>query len=205
VGRSAASSTCEPYPEAMASVDVLFEGYLGRPDHRVASTVGLIRDAEAIIVVDPGLVPRPQAILDPLAALGLLPADVTDVVFSHHHPDHTINAGLFPRARFHDHWAIYQGDLWTDRDADGFQLSRDVSLLHVRGHSDEDIATLARTEDGLIVFTHAWWTAEAPIEDPYAPDAARLHASRALLLDLSPTLIIPGHGAPFHPVATTPR
>jgi len=189
----------------MALVDVLFEGYLGRPDHRVASTVGLVRDADSIIVVDPGLVPRLQSILDPLASLGLGPSDVTDVVLSHHHPDHTLNAALFAGARFHDHWAVYEGDLWTEREADGFQLSPDVSLLHVRGHSEEDIATLVRTDDGLIVFTHAWWTAEAPVEDPYAPDAARLHAARARILELSPTRIVPGHGAPFHPGSSTPR
>ncbi len=194
-----------PYPETVASVDVLFEGYLGRPDHRVASTVGLIRDAGAVVVVDPGLVPGPSSILDPLAALGLRPADVTDVVFSHHHPDHTLNAGLFPGVRFHDHWAIYQDDRWTDREAEGFQLSPDVSLLHVRGHSDEDVATVARTEDGLVVFTHAWWTADGPAEDPYAPDATRLHDARARLLELSPALIVPGHGAPFRPVPSTPR
>jgi len=189
----------------VASVDVLFEGYLGRPDHRVASTVGLIRDGDAVIVVDPGLVPSVHSILDPLAALGLGPGDVTEVVFSHHHPDHTLNAALFPEARFHDHWAIYQGDLWTDRDADGFRISRDVSLLHVRGHTDQDVATLAQTDEGLVVFTHAWWTADGPIEDPYAPDAARVHESRARLLRLSPTLIVPGHGAPFQPVPGTPR
>lgn len=198
-------SRWEPYPEEMASVDVLFEGYLGRPDHRVASTVGLIRDEDAIIIVDPGLVLRPQSILEPLTALGVAPADVTDVVLSHHHPDHTLNAALFSGARFHDHWAIYQGDLWTDREADGYQVSSDVTLLHVRGHSDEDIATVARTDKGLIVFTHAWWTAHTPIEDPYAPDAARLHASRSRILELSPTLIVPGHGAPFRPGVATPR
>jgi glyoxylase-like metal-dependent hydrolase (beta-lactamase superfamily II) len=27
---------------------------------------------------------------------------VTDVVFSHHHLDHTVNAALFPAARIHD-------------------------------------------------------------------------------------------------------
>ena len=188
----------------MASVDVLFEGYLGRPDHRVASTVGLVRDADAIIVVDPGLVPTVDAIVNPLAALGLVPTDVTDVVFSHHHPDHTLNAALFGKARFHDHWAIYEGDLWTHRDAEGFQVSNDVSLLHVRGHSDQDVATLVRTDDGLVIFTHAWWTGTSPVEDPYAPDAATLHQSRARLLNLSPRLIVPGHGAPFQPVADTP-
>ena len=47
--------------------------------------------------------------------------------------------------------------------------------------------------------------AEAPVEDPYAPDAARLHAARARILELSPTRIVPGHGAPFHPGSSTPR
>jgi glyoxylase-like metal-dependent hydrolase (beta-lactamase superfamily II) len=189
----------------VAQVDVLFEGYLGRPDHRVASTVGLVRDGDAIVIVDPGLVPGPHSILDPLAGLGIRPEDVTDAVFSHHHPDHTLNAALFPTARFHDHWAIYQDDLWTSRDAEGFQISPAVSLLHVRGHSNEDIATVVQTEDGLVVFTHAWWTAEVPVEDPYAPDPTALHASRARILELSPTLIVPGHGPAFQPGPATPR
>lgn len=51
---------------------------------------------------------------------------MTDVVFSHHHPDHTVNAALFPSARIHDHWAIYQGDLWISREAEGAVLSPSV-------------------------------------------------------------------------------
>jgi glyoxylase-like metal-dependent hydrolase (beta-lactamase superfamily II) len=188
----------------MAQVDILFEGYLGRPDHRVASTVGLVRDGEAIVVVDPGLVPEPASILDPLASYGVHPGDVTDVVFSHHHPDHTLNAALFFGARFHDFWAIYQGDLWTSRDAEGFRISPGVSLIQVPGHSNEDIATLVDTEDGLVVFTHAWWTSEIPEHDPFAPDPGALHTSRARILALKPRLIVPGHGAPFQPGSGTP-
>src|SRR5881392_3590770 len=103
-----------------AELHVLAVGYA---DDRVASTVVLIRDGEHTIVVDPGMVASRAAILDPLAGLGVATADVGDVVFSHHHPDHTLNAALFERARFHDHWAIYEGDTWTDRPADGFELS----------------------------------------------------------------------------------
>jgi glyoxylase-like metal-dependent hydrolase (beta-lactamase superfamily II) len=189
----------------MAKVDVLFEGYLGRPDHRVASTVGLVRDGDTVVVVDPGLVPGPESILDPLRDHGLESGDVTDVVFSHHHPDHTLNAALFPSARFHDFWAIYQGDLWTSRDAEGFEISTNVKLIQVPGHSNEDVATLVETDDGLVIFTHAWWTAEIPVEDPYCPDPDALHASRARILELKPRLIIPGHGAPFEPGPQTPR
>lgn len=68
----------------MAEVDVLFVGYA---DDRVASTVTCIRDGEQIIIVDPGMVPHQSSILDPLAALGVQPGDVTDVILSHHHPD----------------------------------------------------------------------------------------------------------------------
>ena len=93
-----------------ANLVVLCAGYAAE---RVASTVVLIRDEGAVIVVDPGMVASRQQILGPLAELGVAPASVTDVVFSHHHPDHTLNAALFERARFHDFWAIYQDDTWT--------------------------------------------------------------------------------------------
>ena len=99
-----------------ANVDVLTSGYARG---RVASSVTLIRDGAAVVVVDPGMVAERRLILDPLRALGIAPADVTDVVFSHHHPDHTLNAALFPAARFHDFWAVYQDDRWDDRPADG--------------------------------------------------------------------------------------
>ena len=61
----------------------------------VASTVVLVVEDDMVAVVDPGMVADRGRILDPLAAAGFSPSDVTDVVLSHHHPDHTINAALF--------------------------------------------------------------------------------------------------------------
>ena len=98
-----------------ALLDVLCAGYAA---DRVASTVVLVRDKGAVIVVDPGMVASRERILAPLAQLGVVPGEVTDVVFTHHHPDHTLNAASFERARFHDFWAIYRDDRWTDRPAD---------------------------------------------------------------------------------------
>ena len=57
-----------------------------------------------------------RVILDPLRALGVDADGITDVVFSHQHIDHTLDAALFPRARFHDFAAVYQGDPWRDED-----------------------------------------------------------------------------------------
>ena len=50
-----------------ARLDVLSAGYAA---DRVASTVVLIRDEDAVIVVDPGMVASRQRILGPLAEWG---------------------------------------------------------------------------------------------------------------------------------------
>jgi glyoxylase-like metal-dependent hydrolase (beta-lactamase superfamily II) len=185
-----------------ARLNVLCTGYAA---DRVASTVVLVREDDAVIVVDPGMVASRAQILGPLEQLGVSPADVTDVIFSHHHPDHTLNAALFARARFHDFWAIYQDDVWTDRSADGFELAPSVRLMTTPGHTAQDITTLVTTADGLAACTHLWWTSAGPAVDPLAEDQELLDRSRTRLLALEPALIIPGHGGPFAPAELPPR
>jgi glyoxylase-like metal-dependent hydrolase (beta-lactamase superfamily II) len=187
-----------------AQLDVLTAGYVGG---RVASTVVLLRDEDLIAVVDPGMVADRAKILEPLSAVGVRPEQVTDVIFSHHHPDHTVNAALFQRARIHDFWATYVDDLWIDRKFEGGveQLSPSVRLMLTPGHTQQDISTLAETEEGLVVCTHVWWKADGPAEDPFAEDARLLSESRQNLLDLQPVQVVPGHGPAFVPDATTPR
>jgi glyoxylase-like metal-dependent hydrolase (beta-lactamase superfamily II) len=185
----------------MAMIDVLFHGYVGE---RTASTVALVRDHDAVVIIDPGMVPDQRAILDPLASLGVGPGEVTDVVLSHHHPDHTINVGLFPKARVHDHWATYQGDRWISRAAEGFAVAPETRLIETPGHSPQDITTLVATPDGVVAFTHLWWNASGPSIDPFATDQKTLEAGRARVLELA-TLIVPGHGRPFEPSEQTPR
>ena len=170
----------------------------------MTGTCTLVRDADRVIVVDPGMVERQADLLDPLAALGLPPSAVTDVVLSHHHPDHCLNAGLFPEARVHDHWATYRGDEWDSVDAEGRELTAAVRLIRVPGHTPEDIALLAGTPDGIVALTHLWWTAEGPADDPYAPDRDQLRRSRERVLGIAGR-IVPGHGPPFAPSGDTPR
>src|SRR5580698_3793608 len=189
-----------------ATEHVLAAGY-AREDaagEHVGSTVTLIRDGSATIIVDPGLVASRQGLLEALAGHGVSAEEVTDVVFSHHHPDHTVNAALFPAARIHDHWAIYVGDRWVGRDADGLELGPSVRLLRTPGHTAQDISTVASTPDDVFACTHAWWAAAGPADDPLGSDAAALHGSRDLLLSFA-TVIVPGHGPAFRPDHRTPR
>src|SRR3954452_9798632 len=54
------------YGARMTTVDLLHAGYL---DERVGSSIVLVRDGDARIVCDPGMVSARSKILDPLAAL----------------------------------------------------------------------------------------------------------------------------------------
>jgi glyoxylase-like metal-dependent hydrolase (beta-lactamase superfamily II) len=184
-----------------ARLDVIFTGYAA--DH-VAGTVSLVRDGDRVIVVDPGMVPSRAAILDPLELLGIAPRDVTDIVLSHHHPDHTVNIALFGEIPVHDFQAVYQRDCWDAREADGIHLTPSVQLLTTPGHTPQDLSVLVGTAEHVIVLTHLWWMEQGPLDDPYAPDADALRAQRERVLALA-DLVVPGHGPAFIPGPGTPR
>lgn len=127
------------------------------------------------------------------------------MVLSHHHPDNTLNVGLFGRARVHDHKVEYRGDQWRNRDAEGYELTPSLRLIRTPGHSTEDITLLAGTESGVVAFAgDLWWHANGPADDPVAPDREVLRASRLRVIGAA-DLIVPGHGAPFRPDVSTPR
>ena len=111
--------------------------------------MALIRDGRVVIVVDPGMVPSTAAILSPLGSLGLDANAVTDVVFSHHHPDHTLSAALFPDAAFHDHWVQMDNGnqhWWKiDHDATKFPLYAAAAKPSFQSELDNFFAEVAFT------------------------------------------------------------
>jgi glyoxylase-like metal-dependent hydrolase (beta-lactamase superfamily II) len=178
-----------------ASFHVLHEGY--NDDRGTTATVSLVVDGEAVIVIDPGMVAGREDILGPLRALGHAPEDVTHVFLTHHHPDHTVNAGLFPRASVVDFWAEYRGAEWLDHPGEGHALSPHATMILTPGHTNEDATLLVETNDGMVAFTHLWWHPDrTPEVDPYADDQAALEANRARVLETA-TVVVPGHGGPF--------
>ena len=178
----------------MTTVHVLQAGY---DAERTAPSISLVIDGDARIVVDPGFVVDHGRIIAPLAALDLTPDDITHVFLSHHHPDHTINAGMFRQAEIFDVDSRYLGDRWTDHPGEGFQLSPRTELWQVPGHTPQDAALIVRADDGVYAMTHLWWHQDrTPEVDPYAPDQAVLQANRARVLAVA-DIVIPGHGAAF--------
>jgi glyoxylase-like metal-dependent hydrolase (beta-lactamase superfamily II) len=178
----------------MASVHLLHAGYAG---DRVASSVVLVLDGNARIIVDPGMVARRSLILEPLAGLGIAPDSISHVFLSHHHPDHTINVALFPAAEVVDFWARYVGDEWLDHDGDGYHLGPSSELWLTPGHTDQDASLIVTADDGTYAMTHAWWRGDrTPELDPLASNQAVLETSRARILAAA-DIVIPGHGEAF--------
>jgi glyoxylase-like metal-dependent hydrolase (beta-lactamase superfamily II) len=178
----------------MTTVHLLHAGYA---HDRVGSSVVLVRDGDALIVSDPGMVASRSLILDPLAALGVAPEAVTHVFLSHHHPDHTVNIALFPNAEVVDFWARYKDDLWLDHEGDGHQLSPNAQLWLTPGHTQEDATLVVRADDAVYALTHLWWMQDrTPEIDPLGDDQAAIEVGRARVLAAA-DIVIPGHGAAF--------
>ena len=179
---------------SMTSVHLLHAGYVG---DRVGSSIVLVRDGDALIVADPGMVANRSRILDPLAALGVAPEAVTHVFLSHHHPDHTVNIALFPNAEVVDFWARYKDDLWLDHEGDGYRLSPNSQLWLTPGHTEEDAT--------LVVTCRRRRLRDDPPVVAERPDAGRRparlgpgqdRAGRERVLAAA-DVVIPGHGGPF--------
>ena len=163
----------------------------------VASSVSLAIDGDRVVVVDPGMVAQRGLLSGAVAAAGFSTSEVTDVVVTHLHLDHTMNVALFDRAVVHDFMASYHDDIWENHPIDRFELSPSIYALATPGHTREDISIFVETEEGLVVCSHLWWSKKGPLQDPYSFDHQVLEASRARVLGMDPYLIVPGHGEPF--------
>lgn len=171
----------------------------------VASTIGLVKGEnadgdEVVVVVDPGFVGNRKWLLKALLSEGVFPRDVTHVFLSHHHPDHTINAALFPKATVVDFWAIYKNDLWEDH-GDNYEIAPGIEVLRTPGHTHEDASLVVHTNNGTVVFTHVYWFQNEdgtlfPAADPIAVDPVAMEDSRDEVFDIA-DCIVPGHGRPF--------
>lgn len=179
----------------LARIDVLVVGYADSPS--VAGTVGLVRDRDSVIVVDPGMVKSRSLILDPLERLGISPDDVTHVFVSHHHLDHTVNIALFRQAEIVDFRSVRRDDQVSAHQGEGFKLGPNTTIWVTPGHSPQDASLVVDTAEGRQAFTHLWWRSDrTPEVDPYSTDAGELARNRRRVLD-GVDLVIPGHGAPF--------
>jgi len=98
----ATAATPQCLTEAGYQIEIAVQGYPGKAVCHGGlgwSTIALLRGHGRVVMIDTGAFGQRQLVLDRLAANGLTPADVTDVVLTHSHWDHSVNWVMFPNAR----------------------------------------------------------------------------------------------------------
>ncbi|MGG5821460.1 MBL fold metallo-hydrolase [Falsiroseomonas sp. HW251] len=98
------------------SVDILIQGYPGKSKEQGGlgwSTVALARSEGRVVLLDTGRLGARKVLAEQLATHGLTPDEVTDVLITHVHYDHSENWPMFRRATIHAprrelDWALAQ-------------------------------------------------------------------------------------------------
>lgn len=203
----------------MVSVDILIKGFPGRSSYGYLgwSSVVLLTSAEERILVDTGAHGMRPVLLQRLKERGLEPDDITTVVLSHSHWDHSHNAPLFKRARILIHkieldYASTGKDLMVPEGLFAFLMSTGrldtvpgepeimsgVHMIRTPGHTPGQVSIVIEGDETTTVAADGLknrqefltGTAEMTL-DPQATTASIKRISEI------GGVVVPGHDRPF--------
>jgi N-acyl homoserine lactone hydrolase len=128
-------------------LDIIVQGYPGKTVCHGGlgwSTIALLRGGDRVVLVDVGSFNIRGPLIERLAARGIRPAQVTDVLLTHSHWDHSVNWVLFGGARV----AIGAHELeWSLQEKWG---ETPVPELYVRELHSSDQLRLVREGDTVL-------------------------------------------------------
>jgi N-acyl homoserine lactone hydrolase len=211
-----------------ARVDIVLPGYPGISESNGGlswSTVGLVRLDDRVILVDTGPMGARSKLRQRLSEIGVEFSDVTDVVMTHLHHDHSINWPLFPAARVHVSrreldWALaltpgvepapefYAAALAarpsTHLLEDTDEVMPGIRTELVPGHTPGGIIVRVDTADGEVIFAGDAAKNRAELMSLRVQATAETETSRRsleLILERwredPRTIVIPGHDLPL--------
>jgi len=215
-------------PTARYAVDALVAGFPGKATVHGAlgwSGITLLRGGGRVVLVDAGGFGLRAPLAKALGERGIAPADVTDVLLTHVHYDHAVNALLFPAAavrisaadlewactrepRFDAVPELYAAALERDPrtrrlDGDGAVLPG-IDAIAAPGHTPGCLVYRVVTDDGVALFAGDAVKNRAELlsgEVDMTVDRAASEASVRLVRDLweaTPgAVLVPGHDLPM--------
>ncbi|MDA0302138.1 MAG: MBL fold metallo-hydrolase [Chloroflexi bacterium] len=156
----------------MPTVEVLAQGFMTATSEGGLGycSVNLIR-GEQLTLVDVGYQNRRELVEARLAAIGVRPEEITRIVLTHAHWDHSLNLAYFPNAEVFINadeyeysqqphpgdWATpaYIGDMINrakkiTKLRDGDELEPGVRVMAVPGHSPGSQAVLVESAEGIV-------------------------------------------------------
>jgi glyoxylase-like metal-dependent hydrolase (beta-lactamase superfamily II) len=209
-------------------VDILVHGYPGKSVCHGGlgwSTIALLRGHGRVALVDVGSFGQRGLVVQGLARHGLAPADVTDVLLTHCHWDHSVNWVMFPKARIvigegelawslKEPWGtptvpelyVRELDAWPKaaRVNAGDEVLPGITCHDAPGHTPGHLVFLLRGENrGLILTGDAaknraeLLSLEADMTLDPAVSRRSMEAIWALWRERPGTILIPGHDMPM--------
>jgi glyoxylase-like metal-dependent hydrolase (beta-lactamase superfamily II) len=191
-----------------AEVKILIEGKVKEDfmsmtgEEHTQPTVTLVRDGNLIMVVDPGILPSQQVLIDALLKEGLTLGDVNMVCITHSHLDHYRNVGMFSNARILEYYGIWNGNsvvTWSEK------ITENIKAVHTPGHDYSSITLFVKTGQesqtpGVVAICgDVFWRKgymEDVYDDVFASNPEKLKDSRNTVLNMA-DWIIPGHGSVY--------
>jgi len=209
-------------------VDIIIHGYPGKSVCHGSlgfSTIALIRRGDRIGLVDVGSFGQRSLLIEQLGARGLKPGDVTDLLLTHSHHDHSINWTMFPDARIvigceelewsvKEPWGVtpvpelYVRELqkWPTLQtvADGDEVFPGVTAHMTPGHTPGCLVFVLDAGDRDMVFSGDACKNRAELlsgaaDMSYDMDVSRasIEAIRAFWARRSGSILVPGHDLPM--------
>jgi N-acyl homoserine lactone hydrolase len=209
-------------------IDLLITGFPGKSTCHGGlgwSSVVLIRSGDRIGLIDAGNFGMRGMILQQLAARGLTPADVTDLLLTHAHFDHSVNWTLFRHARIvvgavEMAWALDEPwgetpvpelyvralDEWEtcEKVRDGAEVFPGMTAHVAPGHTPGCLVFHWRTPGRDVIFTGDAATNRAELvsgDTDMTYDPALSRASIEMIWERwrarPDTLLVPGHDLPM--------
>lgn len=210
------------------NLDILVQGYPGKSVCHGSlgwSTIALLRGEGRVALVDVGSFNQRTLIQKQLAAHGLAPADVTDVILTHSHHDHSINWVMFPKARIHIgggelDWSLKEpwgtspvpelyvrelaGSPQLVRIAAGQEVLPGIVTHHAPGHTPGHLIFVIAGAERDVIFTGdaaknrvELLTFEADMTYDPAVTRASIELMWRLWRQKPGTVLVPGHDLPM--------
>lgn len=209
-------------------IDIVVQGYPGKSVCHGAlgwSTIALLRGHGNVVLIDVGSFAQRQLLLDRLAAHGLTPGDVTHVLLTHSHWDHSVNWVMFPAAQvlidsgelewaLQEPWGItpvpelYVRELSTTpqicRIGPGARILPGISAYSAPGHTPGHLVYLLEGENHDVLFTGDAAKNRAEILSRTADmtydqelSGRSIESIWALWKRKPGTILVPGHDVPM--------
>lgn len=166
----------------------------------LTSSVSLLRDGDTVVLFDTGSATYKNKLLEALEENGLTPEDVTHVLLTHFHLDHTANCNLFMNAEIHANRSFIDhktGDGFVYRDFDKKPLPLGVKCIATPGHVDDHVSYFFEYEDQIICIAGDA-VREDTVREGGAPsyfdkERAELFRNSLRLIFERADIIVPGH------------